>query len=190
VANFHFRPANAYAGVKLSRPAGSGAEGTVIENCFFDGQWSGTGYGVAFDGAPANCTIQNCRFAEFATGGGAGITVTDTSIADPYQTHVIGCTFQESAEYITRDCAGGWHQSVISHNVFMNGTADATYPAGAGGTAMFIDVRGGALGYNKICGNCLGGVYSNVGGYYGCAGATDEWWGNYIPAGVSTIAPA
>jgi len=182
VANFHFRPANAYAGVKLSRPAGSGAEGTVIENCFFDGQWSGTGYGVALDGAPANCTIQNCRFAEFATGGGAGITVTDTSIADPYQTHVIGCTFQEANECITRDCAGGWNQSVIWNNVFIDGTVDAAFPT-VNGTDTFIDMRGGSNGYNKVCGNHLGGVYSEVGGYYD--GTADEWWGNY--ANVATI---
>ena len=38
VAGFRFRPANAYAGVLLSRPSGSGAEGTVVEDCFFDGQ--------------------------------------------------------------------------------------------------------------------------------------------------------
>ena len=187
VANFHFRPANAYAGVKLSRPSGSGAEGTVIENCFFDGQWSGTGFGVAFNGAPANCTIQNCRFAEFAAGG-AAITVTDTSTADPYQTHIFNNTFQECDEYVTRDCAGGWNQTLIAHNGFVDGTHDAAFPAGAGGTSIFIDMRAGSNGYNKICGNCLGGTYSNVGGYW--AGVGDEWWGDYIPAGVSTIAPA
>lgn len=177
VANFHFRPANGFAGVLLSRPSGSGAEGTVIENCFFDGQWSGTGFGVEFNGAPANCTIQNCRFAEFAATGGA-ITVTDTSIADPYQTHIIGCTFQECDEYITRDCAGGWNQSVIWNNVLPDATHDAAFPAGAGGTAVFIDMRGGSNGYNKVCGNWLGSDdYAEAGGYY--AGTGDEWSGNY-----------
>ena len=188
VSGFHFRPANAFAGVKLSRPSGSGAEGTVIENCFFDGQWSGTGFGVAFDGAPANCTIQDCRFAEFATGGGAGITVTDTSIADPYQTHITLNTFQECNECITRDCAGGWNQTAIWHNVFVDGTVDASFPT-VNGTDMFIDMRGGSNGTNKICSNCLGGVYSHGGGYYEHAGAADEWWGNNIATGLSTVAP-
>jgi len=189
VANIHFRPGNGYAGVLLSRPSGSGAEGTVIENCFFDGQWSGTGFGVEFNGAPANCTIQDCRFAEFAATG-AAITVTDTSIADPYQTHVFNCTFQECDEYITRDCAGGWNQTVIAHNMFMDGTHSAAFPAGAGGTAMFIDMRGGSNGYNKICANCLGGAYSHVGGYY--EGTGDEWWGNFanVAGGVTQVVPA
>lgn len=184
VANFHFRPANAYAGVKLSRPAGTvGAEGTVIENCFFDGQWSGTGYGVALDGAPANCTIQDCRFAEFHTGGGVGITVTDTSVADPYQTHVIGCTFQECNECIARDCGGGWNQTIVWNNVFIDGTVDANFPT-VNGTDMFIDMRGGSNGYNKVCGNHFGGTYNNAGGYYDSTNA-DEWWGNY--ADIVTI---
>jgi len=187
VANIHFRPGNGYAGVLLSRPSGSGAEGTVIDNCFFDGQWSGTGFGVEFNGAPANCTIQNCRFAEFAATG-AAITVTDTSIADPYQVHIFGNTFQECDEYITRDCAGGWNQTVIWNNVFVDGTHSAAFPAGAGGTAMFIDMRGGSNGYNKVCHNCLGGTYSHVGGYY--EGTADEWWGNYIATGLSTVVPA
>ena len=186
VSGFHFRPHNAFAGVRLTRTAGSGAEGTVIENCFFDGQWSGTGFGVALNGAPANVTIQGCRFAEFAAGG-AAITVTGTATADPYQTHITGNTFQECEEYITREVAGGWNQTVVWHNVFVDGTHDAAFPAGINGTAIFIDMRGGSNGYNKVCSNCLGGVYSHVGGYW--EGVGDEWWGNNIATGLSTVVP-
>jgi len=184
IEGIHFKPGNQAAGIKLTRPdpATAGAEGTVIENCFFDGGWSGTGFGVELNGAPANVTIQNCRFAEIAATG-AAITVTDTSVADPYQTHIFGNTFQECDEYITRDCAGGWNQALIWHNIFVDGTHDATFPAGAGGTAMFIDMRGGSNGYNKVCDNCLGGTYSHVGGYY--EGTGDEWWGNL--ADIATI---
>jgi len=175
VANIHYRPADGFAGVLLSRPAGAGAEGTVIENCFFDGQWSGTGFGVEFNGAPANCTIQNCRFAEFAATGGC-ITVTDTSIAHPYQTHVLNCTFQESDEYFTRDCAGGWNQTLIAGNYFVDGTHDATFPAGVGGTLVYIDTSAG-LGYNKVCGNWLDDTYQQASGYI--PNATDNWGGNF-----------
>ena len=186
----HFQPGNGAAGIKLARGAGvAGSEGTVIEGCFFNGGWAGTGFGVELNGAPANVTVQGCRFAEFAADG-AAITVTDTSEADPYQTHIFGNTFQECDEYITRDCAGGWNQTVIWHNVFVDGTHDANFPAGAGGTAMFIDMRGGSNGYNKVCDNCLGGTYSEGGGYYD--GTGDEWWGNLadVAGGVTQNAPA
>jgi len=186
----HFQPGNQAAGIKLTRAAGTaGAEGAVIENCFFNGGWSGTGFGVELNGAPANVTIQGCRFAEIAATG-AAITVTDTSEADPYQTHIFGNTFQECDEYITRDCAGGWNQTLVWHNIFMDGTHSAAFPAGAGGTAMFIDVRGGSDGYNKVCDNCLGGAYSHVGGYY--EGTGDEWWGNManVAGGLTQVVPA
>lgn len=182
IANFHFRPYNGAAGIKLTRPAGAGAEGTVIENCFFDGQWSGTGFGVEFNGAPANCTIQNCRFAEFAETG-ACITITSTATAEPYQTHIIGNTFQESSEYITRDGGGGYDQSVIKDNVFTAATADAAFPAGAAGTIEFINLGQDLAGRNTITGNHLGGAYTNAAGYRDKA--SDEWWGNY--ANVATI---
>jgi len=175
--NLHFKPEDGDAGIKLTRVEGSGAEGTLIKNCFFNGGWSGTGFGVELNGAPANVSIVECRFAEFAAGG-ACITVTDTSTADPYQTHVMWCTFQESDEYITREVAGGWNQSVIAHNVFLDGTHNANFPAGAGGTSVFIDMRGGSVGGNIVCHNCLGNDdYAEAGGYY--AGTGDYWVGNY-----------
>lgn len=172
-----FQPANGAAGIKLTRVSGAGAEGTVISDCFFNGGWAGTGFGVELNGAPANVSIIGCRFAEFAATG-ACITVTDTSTADPYQTHIMWCTFQESDEYITRDCAGGWSQTIIAHNIFVDGSHDASYPAGAGGTSIFIDMRGATNGYNRVCQNCLGGDdYAEPGGYY--AGTGDVWAGNY-----------
>lgn len=176
VDGIHFLPGATGAGVKLTRTAGTaGAEGTVIQNCFFNGGW-GTGlYGVELEGAPANVSILGCRFAEFGSDSPA-ITVTDTSTADPYQTHIIGNTFQECDEYIARDCAGGWNQTLIAQNFFPDATHDAVFPGGADGTDMFIDMRAGKHGYNTVTGNCLGGTYSNAGGYY--AGVADNWIGN------------
>ncbi len=187
--NLHFKPENGAAGIKLTRVAGSGAEGTLIKNCFFNGGWSGTGFGVELNGAPANVSIIGCRFAEFAADG-ACITVTDTSTADPYQTHIIGCTFQESDEYVTRDCAGGWNASLIQGNVFAESVNNAAFPAGADGTDIFIDMRGGSVGYNTVCDNCLGGTYSEAGGYY--AGTGDEWHGNRadVDDGITDTEPA
>lgn len=185
----HFQPADGAAGIKLTRVSGSGAEGTVIEGCFFNGGWDGTGFGVELNGAPANVSIIGCRFAEFAATG-ACITVTDTSTADPYQTHIIGCTFQECDEYIAREVAGGWNQTLICQCVFADATHNAAFPGGADGTDMFIDLRGGSVGYNVVCDNTLGGTYSNVGGYY--AGTGDAWHGNRanLAGGITQNVPA
>ncbi len=176
----HFQPADDGAGIKLTRVVGAGAEGTVIADCFFDGGWSGTGFGVDLNGAPANVSIIGCRFAEFAATG-ACITVTNTSVADPYQTHVVGCTFQECDRYIARDCAGGWNQTLIFGCQFPDATHNASFPGGADGTDMFIDLRGGSVGHNMVCDNTLGGTYSEAGGYY--AGASDAWHGNFANIG-------
>lgn len=171
VQGIHFQPASDGAGVKLTWDAGSGGEDAVIEDCFFDGRW-GTGlYGVEFEGAPANVTIQNCRFAEFDASSPC-ITVTDTSTADPYQAHILNCTFQECAEYITSE-AGGWNAAVIMGNVFAEATGDLA------ATTAYIELGNGSLGYNTVTGNSLGGDYSIAGGYAGEAGAADNWIGNF-----------
>ena len=175
ISGLHFQPGTAGAGVQLTRTAGSGAENTVIDNCFFEGMWGASLYVIDLNGAPANVKIINSRFAEFGAAK-ACITVTATGIADPYQTQILGCTFQESDEYISRDCAGGWNQTVIWGCLFADGTHDAAFPAGAGGTAVFIDMRGGSNGYNTVVYNFLGGDYSNTGGYW--AGTGDSWQGN------------
>jgi len=166
----HFQPAADGAGIKLTRVSGAGAEGTDIVNCFFNGGW-GTGlYGVELNGAPANVSILGCRFAEFGTDS-ICITVTDTSTADPYQLHVFGCTFQESENYI-EPVAGGWNASLIQGNLFACATGDLA------ATDIYIDLRGGSLGYNMVTGNWLGGAdYSNIGGWY--AHAQDFWAGNF-----------
>lgn len=179
VDGIHFQPGAAGAGIKLTRTVGAGAEGTVIQDCFFDGRW-GTGlYGIEFNGAPANVTIQgNCRFAEFDAAGTC-IAVTATGTADPYQTHILGCTFQEAAQYITSE-AGGWNASIIMGNVF----AEAT-PALAP-TTTYIDLGNGSQGYNTVTQNILGGTYSNAGGYTAEAGGLDNWNGNY----AADMAPA
>lgn len=170
VDGIHFQPGAAGAGIKLTRTAGAGAEGTVIQNCFFDGRW-GTGlYGIELNGAPANVTIQDCRLGEFDASSPC-ITVTATGIADPYQTHIFGCTFQEAAEYIT-SVAGGWNASVIKGNVF----AEATGSLAA--TTTYIDLGNGSQGYNVVTQNILGGDYSNTGGYTAEAGGLDNWVGN------------
>lgn len=176
VDNIHFQPADDGAGVKLTWDAGSGGEDALIQNCFFDGRWATGLYGIEFEGAPANVTIRNCRFAEFPANSPC-ITVTSTAVADVYQMHVLGCTFQECDEYISREVAGGYSQSIIMGNVFVDASNDATYPGGADGTDVFIDMRGATNGYNTVTMNSLGGDYSNTGGYF--AGTGDNWIGNF-----------
>ena len=178
VEGIHFQPGDSGAGVNLTRPAGAGAEGTVIWECFFNGGW-GTGlYGVELNGAPANVSILNCRFAEFDAASPC-ITVTATGTADPYQTHILGCTFQESAEYIT-SVAGGWNASIIKYNTFAAATPDLA------ATTTYINLGNGSLGYNVVTQNTLGGLYTNAGGYTAEAGGLDNWNGNY----AADMAPA
>jgi len=171
VDGIHFQPSATGAGVKLTRDAGAGAEGTVIQNCFFNGAW-GTGlYGVELEGAPANVTIQGCRFAEFDAASPC-ITVTDTSTACPYQTHILSNTFQEAAEYIT-SVAGGWNASIIAGNHFVAATGDLA------ATTAYIELGVAALGCNQVVGNYLDGDYSNTGGYTAGSAGTDNWLGNF-----------
>lgn len=180
VDGIHFLPGASGAGIKLTRTAGPGAEGTVIQNCFFNGGW-GTGlYGVELNGAPANVTIQGCRFAEFDAASPC-ITVTATGTADPYQTHILNNTFQEAAEYIT-SVAGGWNASIIKGNVF----AEAT-PALAA-TTTYINLGNGSQGRNVVTQNILGGVYTNAGGYTAEAGGFDNWIGNIAEPTPATVA--
>jgi len=170
IEGIHFQPSSTGAGVRLTRVTGPGAEGTVIEDCFFNGGWGTGQYGIEFAGAPANVSILNCRFAEFDASSPA-ITVTDTSTADPYQTHIMGCTFQECAEYIT-SVVGGWNASVIMNNVFAEATGDLA------ATTAYIELGNGSLGYNTVTQNIFGGDYSIAGGYASEAGALDNWIGN------------
>ena len=170
VEGIHFQPGSAGAGIKLTRSAGAGAEGTVINNCFFDGLW-GTGlYGVEFDGAPANVTIAKCRFAEFDSASPC-ITLTATGTASPSQAHIVGNTFQECAEYIT-SVVGGWNACLIAGNLFAEATGDLA------ATTTYIDLGTGSLGYNIVTQNIFGGDYSNTGGYTAESHALDNWVGN------------
>ena len=170
VEGIHFQPSSTGAGVKLTWTAGAGAEDTVIRDCFFDGRW-GTGlYGVELEGSPANVTIQGNRFAEFDASSPA-ITTTDSSTANPYQTHILQNTFQECVEYIT-SVAAGWNASIIAGNVFATATGDLA------ATTTYIDLGTGSLGYNVVTGNVFGGDYSNTGGYTAESNALDNWVGN------------
>jgi hypothetical protein len=170
VDGIHFQPSGTGAGVKLTWNVGAGAENTIIQNCFFDGRW-GTGLmGVEFEGAPANCIIQGCRFAEFDAASPA-ITITATPTASPYQTHILNNTFQECAEYITIE-AGGYNASVIAGNHFVRATGALA------ATTTFINLGTGSLGYNQVVGNFLDGDYSNAGGYTAETHALDNWVGN------------
>jgi len=172
VDGIHFQPAADGAGVKLTWDAGSGGEDAVIQNCFFDGLW-GTGlYGIEFEGAPANVTIQNCRFAEFDTAQTA-IVVTDTSTASVYQAHILGNTFQECVEYIDVVGAIGFNACVIAGNYFCRATGDL------GATTTYINLGTGSLGYNLVTGNSFDGDYSNTGGYTAESHTLDNWVGNF-----------
>jgi hypothetical protein len=170
VDGIHFQPGDTGCAIELTRTAGAGAEGTVIHDCFFNGGWGAGGNGIELNGAPANVSILNNRFAEFARATPC-IVVTATGTADPYQTHIIGNTFQESAEYIDSD-AGGWNASVIAHNVFASATPEL------GPTTTYINLGNGSLGYNVVTQNVFGGLYSNAGGYTAEAGGLDNWVGN------------
>jgi len=170
VDGLHFLPGDTGCAIELTRTAGAGAEGTVIQNCFFNGGWGAGGNGIELNGAPANVSILGNRFAEFTTGNSC-ITVTATGTADPYQIHIMGNTFQECAEYIA-SAAGGWNASVIEGNVF----AEATGALAA--TTTYIDLGNGSRGYNVVTQNIFGGTYSNAGGYTAEAGGLDNWVGN------------
>lgn len=170
VDGIHFQPSSTGVGVKLTWNVGAGAENTIIQNCFFDGRW-GTGLGgVEFEGAPANVTIQGCRFAEFDAASPA-ITITATPTASPYQTHILNNTFQECAEYITIE-AGGYNASIIAGNHFVRATGALA------ATTTFINLGTGSLGYNQVVGNWFDGDYSNAGGYTAETHALDNWVGN------------
>lgn len=170
VDGFHFQPADDGAGVHLTWAAGAGAEDTCIQNCFFDGRW-GTGlYGIELEGAPANVTVQNNRFAEFSTAQPC-IVVRSCNQASPYQNHFFGNTFQECAEYIT-NIAEGYNACIFAGNFF----AEATGVLAA--TTTYIDLGGPGFGYNVVTQNIFGGDYSNAGGYTAEAAGTDNWVGN------------
>lgn len=173
VDGIHFLPGATGASVVLTRDAGAGAEGTVIQNCFFNGGWASGGDGIILSGAPANVTIQGNRFAEFAATGPC-IDVTATGTADPYQAHIIGNTFQESGVYIA-STAGGWNAAIIKDNVFTASSADDALPA----TTTYIDLGNGSLGYNTVTGNTFPGLYTVAGGYTSEAGGLDNWNGNF-----------
>lgn len=173
VDGIHFLPGATGASVVLTRNAGAGAEGTVVQNCFFNGGWASGGDGIVLSGAPANVSILNNRFAEFAATGPC-IDVTATGTADPYQTHIIGNTFQESGVYIA-STAGGWNASIIRDNTFTDSSGDDALPL----TTTFIDLGNGSLGWNTVTQNIFPGTYSVAGGYTSEAGGLDNWNGNY-----------
>jgi len=171
VDGFHFQPAADGAGVHLTWAAGAGAEDTYIQNCFFDGRW-GTGlYGIELEGAPANVTIQNNRFAEFSTAEPC-IVVRSCNQASPFQNHFFGNIFQECVEYIT-NIAEGYNACIFYGNFF----AEATGALAA--TTTYIDLGGPGIGYNMVVGNYFSGDYSNTGGYTAEGAGTDNWVGNF-----------
>lgn len=171
VDGFHFQPASDGAGVHLTWTAGAGGEDTYIQNCFFDGRW-GTGlYGIELEGAPANVTIQDTRFAEFGTGQPA-IVVRSCNQASPYQNHFFNNTFQECAEYIT-NIAEGYNACIFAGNFFASATGQLA------ATTTYIDLGGPGFGYNMVVGNYFSGDYSNTGGYTAEAAGTDNWVGNF-----------
>lgn len=176
IKSLHFQPGASSGAILLTRVSGAGAEGTVIEGCFFNGLWATGAYGIALHGAPANVSILRNRFAEFGPGDPC-ITILNTAVADPYQCAIMYNTFQECGEYITSEVAGGWSQSIVAYNLFGDATPDASYPAGAAGTTTFVDLAGATYGRNIVFGNTFPGDYSIAGGYI--PGTVDNWMGNY-----------
>jgi len=137
------------AGVRLEEvPASSiSAYKTVIQNCTFDGLWSGL-YGVEFYGAPHRVGIYNNWFVEMNNADPAlawCIYVTDSSHTNPYQCEITGNRFMDSDNYVgSLASARGFNASLFQGNVFEDGVLLTP--------ATFLDLRGGSRGYNIVTG--------------------------------------
>lgn len=103
IDGFEFDCPASSAGVLLHEvPASSlSAYKTIVQNCTFDGLWSGL-YGIQFVGAPHRVGIYNNWFIEMNQGDDSAfcIYVTDSTHTNPYQCEIVGNRFMDSDNYI------------------------------------------------------------------------------------------
>ena len=185
VEGITFETGAAGTAIRLDEVPGSSysAYKTTIRNCRFDGLWGGL-YGVNFSGAPHRVLIEGCEFLEYRRGDASAfaIYVTDSTHTNPYECHVHGNMFWENENHIGNlGSIRGFNVSTFIGNTFYEGQLIAT--------TLKLDLRGGSQGNNIVTGNFMGGVYSQAGGYYAHAGATNQGWiGNTAEPTPATVA--
>ena len=140
-----------------------------ILGCWFYGGLTGK-TAINLVGAPYNTLIQGNYFSLIHQGDNSGkcITCTESSMASPYRTHIIGNVFNEvdgAIDFSDKSANG----SIITGNV-IQGSSHAGYSAG-----KKCDL-GPSGNDNTVYGNFFGGDYSITGGYR--AGSGDSWMGN------------
>jgi len=185
IDGFEFECPASSAGIIVREvPASSySAYKTTIQNCTFDGLWSGR-YGIEFSGAPHRVCIYNNWFIEMhqAANNAFCIYVTDSTHTNPYQCEIIGNHFKDSDNYVgSLGSIRGFNVSYFIDNVFEEGVL--LIPA------IYLDLRGGSQGMNIVTKNFMGGAYTNVGGYWAHAATTaSHWVGNIAEPTPATVA--
>ncbi len=137
-----------------------------IKKCWFYG--GGTGLtGINLLGAPY-CTLIEGNYFELIVNasGGKCITCTESSMASPFRTFIIGNIFNEVEGMIDFN-AKGTNASIIAGNI-LQGTAH-------GGYSGHWKCSLGPGNDNTVVGNYFGGDFSLTGGYK--AGSGDMWIG-------------
>lgn len=137
-----------------------------IKNCWFYG--AGTGLmGINLLGAPY-CTLIEGNYFELMVNaaGSKCITCTESSMASPFRTMILGNVFNE-CEGMIDFAAKGANASIVAGNI-LQGSSHGGYSGqkcnmGAGGND------------NTVVGNYFGGDFSITGGYR--AGSGDMWIG-------------
>lgn len=185
VSGFTFECPASASGIRLEEvPASSiSAYKTIIDNCVFDGLWSGL-YGIELSGAPHRIIIANNWFVEMHQGDDSAfcIYVTDSAHTNPYQCEIIGNRFMDSDNYIGNlGSVRGFNVSLFKDNVFEEGALLTP--------AMMLDLRGGSLGYNIVTGNYFGRAYTNASGYWANVATPNSCWiGNVADPTPATVA--
>lgn len=180
VENIKFRPvAYLASGVPSGIKLAAGCDYAIIRNCRFQGKTSSYKAIYASAGS-SNVHIEGCEFIYMNTATtGAGI---ESAAAAACSGWIIqDCIFNSCVTGIEIEARG----CLIKDNTFfVNGlAADNTF--GSAVMTMGIDLTGTDTGANKICGNHLGGAYSNS--LYLKGGTGDEWEGNWTRSTTATI---
>ena len=138
-----------------------------IKNCWFYG--GGTGLtGINLVGAPYCTLIENNYFELIVNGaGGKCITCTESSMANPFRTQILGNTFNECEGHVDFNAKGA-NASIIAGNIFQ-GTSHGGY------SGKKLDLGGANGNDNTVVGNYFGGTFTIAGGYQ--AGSGDMWIG-------------
>lgn len=140
-----------------------------ILGCWFYGGLTGM-TAINLVGAPYCTVISDCYFSLIHQGDDSGkaITCTESSMAAPYRTMILGNVFNELDGAIDFSAKGA-NASYIAGNV-IQGASHAGYSAGK-------KLALGPGNDNTVIGNFFGGLYTIAAGYE--AGSGDNWIGNY-----------